>query len=338
MSDALASASHHSTLFLGTDDLAQVFSWDKAIEALKSAYAADCTEVMFPPRSMARGNGFWLRTLTGITPTGGVMGAKMIAANTRNKRASYLIPLFDQESVELLSLIDGNSITGYRTAATTALALDALAPAGPVSVGILGTGFEARNHLKALAAVRNISSVRVFSPNPDSRAKFKTEMAPLALEITGDATARDVVQSAPDILICAARSRDEQPLFEGAWLSPGMTVASIGSTLPEQREVDPDTIARANLIVADMAEEVAHDTGDMKAASQAGISFEKKLIPLADLIAGRHPGRTSPEDIVLFKSVGSALQDLAVAAMCFGRARELGLGTPLPQTIHPVLK
>ncbi|HWU64792.1 MAG TPA: ornithine cyclodeaminase family protein [Ensifer sp.] len=337
MSD-VSTVAGQPTLFLGTDDLAQVFSWHHAIEALKAAYAADCTDAMFPQRSMARGPGLWLRTLTGVAPVGGVMGAKLIAANTRNKRASYLIPLFDQESVELLALIDGNSITGYRTAATTALALDRLAPAGAVSVGILGTGFEARNHLKALAAVRSISSVRVFSPNPESRAKFRAEMAPLELEIAGEATARDVVQSAPQILICAARSRDEQPLFEGSWLSTGMTVASIGSTLPEQREVDPETIARANLIVADMAEEVAHDTGDMRAAAQAGVSFDQKLVPLTDVMGGRHPGRTSLDDIVLFKSVGSALQDLTVAAMCFGRARELGLGTPLPQTIRPVLK
>ncbi|MFT4182485.1 MAG: ornithine cyclodeaminase family protein [Rhizobium sp.] len=325
------------TLFLGSEDLGRAFSWRRAIEALKAAYAADCSEAMFPPRSMARGNGLWLRTLTGIAP-GGVMGAKMIAANIRNKRASYLIPLFDQESVELLALIDGNSITGFRTAATTALALDALTRPGKVSVGILGTGFEARNHLKAFASVRDISSVRVFSPNPDSRASFKAEMASLELAISGEDSARSVVESRPDILICAARSRQEQPLFDGAWLAPGMTVASIGSTLPEQREVDPDTIARADLIVADMAEEVAHDTGDMRAAKDAGVAFEDKLIPLSELVCGRHPGRRHADEIMLFKSVGAALQDLAVAAMCCARARELGLGTYLSQTIHPVLK
>ncbi|MDO6966147.1 ornithine cyclodeaminase family protein [Rhizobium alvei] len=337
MSSMQASLSQ-PTLFLGADDLAHAFSWKEAILELRTAYAADQTEAMFPPRSMARGNGLWLRTLTGITPGGGVMGAKMIAANIRNSRASYLIPLFDQESVELLALIDGNSITGFRTAATTALALDALARPGRVSVGILGTGFEARNHLAAFASVRDISSVRVFSPNPDSRAKFKQELASLGLDIAGDATARDVVESRPDVLICAARSRLEEPLFDGAWLAPGMTVASIGSTLPEQREVDPETIARAELIVADMVEEVAHDTGDMRAAKDAGVVFESKLVPLCDLIAGRHTGRRSPDEIVLFKSVGAALQDLAVAAMCYRRAQELGLGTILSKTIHPVLK
>ncbi|WP_027488999.1 ornithine cyclodeaminase family protein [Allorhizobium undicola] len=326
------------TIFLGGDDLAKSFSWPHAIDALRQAYGADFTEGMFPPRAVARGDGFWLRTLTGIAPVGAIMGAKIIAANIRNKRASYLIPLFDQESVELVSLLDGNAITGYRTAATTALALDALARKGRVSVGILGTGFEARNHLRALAAVRSISAVHVFSPNPDSRAKFREALTPLGLDIAGVSSAREVLDTRPDILICAARSRNEQALFDGAWLSPGITVASIGSTLPEQREVDPVTIARADLIVADMAEEVAHDTGDMRAATQAGVDFQRKLVPLADLISGRHSGRKTSDEIILFKSVGSALQDLAVAAMCFSRARALGLGTLLPKTIHPVLK
>ena len=326
------------TLFLGSDDLERAFSWEAAVRALKAAYSAGFDEKMFPPRTMARGDGLWLRTLSGISPDGRIMGAKMIAANIRNRRASYLIPLFDQESVELLCLIDGNSITGFRTAATTALAIDALTHPGRISVGILGTGFEARNHLRALAAVRDISVVKVFSPNPESRANFVRDMAPLGLDVAGEESARKIVEAAPDVLLCAARSRGEQPLFEGAWLAPGMTVASIGSTLPEQREVDPETITRADLIVADMPDEVAHDTGDMQAAKLAGVSFESKLVALSDLIGGRHPGRRSEKDIVLFKSVGAALQDLAVASMCFDRATELGLGTPLPQTIRPVLK
>lgn len=326
------------TLFLGSEDLANAFSWSDAVRALKATYAADCAEAMFPPRSMARGDGLWLRTLTGIAPDGGVMGAKMIAANTRHRRASYLIPLFDQESVELLSLIDGNSITGYRTAATTALAVSELARPGPVTVGILGTGFEARNHLHALAAVREIRHVKVFSPNPESRAAFIRDVEPVGLDVEGQANARDVVEAAPNILLCAARSRLEQPLFDGEWLSQGMTVASIGSTMLEQREVDPVTIARAALIVADMPEEVAHDTGDMHAAKQAGVSFDEKLVSLSDLIGGRCAGRKSPDDIVLFKSVGAALQDLAIATMCYSRARDIGLGTYLQQTIHPVQK
>jgi len=218
------------------------------------------------------------------------------------------------------------------------MAVDSLTRQGSISVGLLGTGFEARNHLRALAAIRGISSVKVFSPNPESRESFVRDLADLGLSISPVDSAKAVVEGGPEVLLCAARSRGEKPLFEGAWLSPGVTVASIGSTLPEQREVDLDTIERASLIVADMPDEVAHDTGDMRAARDAGVRFDDKLVSLTDLMGGRHSGRASDNDIVLYKSVGAAIQDIAIASMCLHRARQLGLGTPLSQTIRPVLK
>lgn len=326
------------TYFIGAGAVEAAFDWAAAIAVLRSAYSGRLTPDMFPPRSMARGQRLWLRTLTGISPDGALMGAKMIAANTRNARASYLISLFDQETVELRALLDGNAITGYRTAASTALALDVLARDGKTSVGLLGTGFEARNHLRALAGVREISRVDVYSPNPESRARFVAAVADLGLDVAGRESARQVVETAPDVLVCAARSRNEAPLFDGAWLAPGTTVASIGSTLPEQREVDPTTLGRAARIVADMPEEVEHDTGDLIAARAAGLDLSDRIVPLAEVIGGRIAGRTSAEEIVVYKSVGSALQDIAVAAMCFERARRMGLGAMLPDTIRPVLK
>jgi ornithine cyclodeaminase/alanine dehydrogenase len=115
-----------------------------------------------------------------------------------------------------------------------------------------------------------------------------------------------------------------------------MTVVSIGSTLPEQREVDEQVIARAGRIVADMPEEVAHDTGDMLAATRAGIDFGAKLVPLSELVAGKVA--RAPEDIVLYKSVGSALQDVITAEMLLARARARHFGTELARSIAPVAK
>lgn len=326
------------TLFLSSNDVEQAFSWSGAAEILRRFYGAPQSEAMFPPRTMARGDGVWLRTLSGVLPDGSLMGAKLISVSLSRKRASYLIPLFDQASADLVALLDGNCITGYRTAATTAMAVDALTRPGAVRVGVLGTGFEARNHVRALAAIRTISSIEVFSPNPDSRAAFIRDLADLGIATAQAQAAQAVVEAAPDILLCAARSRGEAPLFDGRWLSPGMTIASIGSTLPEQREVDAETVARAKVIVADMPDEVSHDTGDMREAREAGIAFDDKLVALTELIGGRHPGRRADSDIVLYKSVGAAIQDIAVAAMCLDEARKKGLGTPLSATIQTITK
>ena len=140
------------------------------------------------------------------------------------------------------------------------------------------------------------------------------------------------------MVICAARSHDESPTLLGEWLRQGTTVVSIGSTLPEQREIDVEAIRRADLIVADMAEEVAHDTGDMIAATAAGVAFAHKMTGLSDVVCGDHPGRTDAAQIVLYKSVGAAIQDLAVAVMCMERARASGIGALIAAPIIPVSK
>ena len=324
------------TLFLTDQDVAQLANWKAAFDALRAAYASPVAPAMVPPRSMARGEGMWLRGLTAVSPSGGHMGCKLIAAGMKARRASYLISLFDQQTMALAALIDGNRITGIRTAATAAVAVDAAAPRRPLKVGVIGSGFEARGLLAALAAVRTITSARVFSPTPSSREKFAAVFRDehgLAVETVG--SPQEAIAGA-DVVLCAARSRDESPVILGEWLQPGMTVASIGSTLPEQREVDEQVIARAALVIADMPEEVAHDTGDMIAATRAGIDFAAKLVPLCDLVSGKASRR--PEDIVVYKSVGSGLQDIITAEMLLARARTRGLGTELAHSIVPIAK
>jgi ornithine cyclodeaminase/alanine dehydrogenase len=327
-----------STLFLTDRDVSALHDWIAAIEALRAAYAAPMKAQMVPPRSMARGDGIWLRGLSAVSPTGGHMGSKQIAASPRAGCASYLVSLFDAHTMALAALIDGNQITAIRTAATAALAVDALAPQRPLRVAMIGSGFEARSQLQALHAAREIRSVAVFSPTPASRQRFADDFkATLGLDVRAAGTPQQALEGA-DVVICAARSRDELPVLLGEWLEPGMTVVSIGSTLPEQREVDVEVIRRAALIVADMVEEVVHDTGDLIAATRDGVEFGHKLHALADLIGQRVPGRRSADDIVVYKSVGSALQDVATAEMLLTRARAQGLGTELPVSIAPVKK
>lgn len=327
----------HNTLLLSDADVRAAFDWGAAVDALGQAYGAAADEAQFPPRSMARGEGLWLRTLTGVMPGQKVIGAKMIAASMKARAASYLIPLFDGETMELTTLMDGASVTGLRTAATSALAARRLCAGAAPNVAVIGSGFEARTHLEATARSGPLGDVVVYSPRESSRAAFCAVMAKKGIAVTQVESAQAAVACA-ELVICAARSRDESPTMLGAWLRPGMTVVSIGSTLPEQRELDPDAIARADLIVADMVEEVAHDTGDMIAAGHTGVEFIAKLVGLSDVISGKHPGRTSPDQIMLYKSVGAAIQDLAVASLCATRARAAGLGTSIPAPIVPVDK
>ncbi|MBB5503495.1 ornithine cyclodeaminase family protein [Paraburkholderia sp. MM5384-R2] len=336
MSDTPPNDALPPTLFLSDADVASLVDWPSAVVALASAYGERASDAMVPPRSMARGDGIWLRSLTAISPAGGHMGAKLIAASPRARRASYLISLFDQQTMALAALIDGNRVTGLRTAATAVLAIDLLAPRRPLRVGVIGSGFEARGALDCLAAMRSLASVQVFSPNPSSRERFAQSFAGSIDVVPADAPERAVSEA--DVVICAARSRDESPVLRGAWLAAGATVVSLGSTLPEQREVDEETIARAVCVVADVPEEVADGTGDGIAAAHAGLSLDTKLVPLAALVSGDVTPRRSEADIVLYKSVGSALQDIVIAEMLFALAKAKGYGTPLPASIVPVAK
>jgi alanine dehydrogenase len=322
------------TLLLDDAAVRAGFDWNLAISAVRDAYAETSGGARYPARAMARGDHGWMRTMTGIPAGDGLMGLKTIAVSLEKDRASMIIALFDQRTAELVALLDGRPVTGYRTAATSALAADLLSVPGPLTVAVIGSGFEAKNHVRALAAIRELTSVRVYSPRPESRARFAAELADLPV-LAADSAPAAVRDSS--LVICAARSHDESPVLLGEWLQPGMTVVSIGSTLPEQREVDTEVIARADLIIADVVDEVTGDTGDLLAARAAGVDVGE-IGSLADLVGGRHPGRTDAEHVVMYKSVGSALQDLAVATMCARGARRRGLGSVAPDFITAVGK
>ena len=328
------------TLLLGDADIRAVLGWRPAVDAVRAAYVTGDGPghgARYPGRSIARGDGVWLRVLPGVPEDGGLMGAKIIAGAPRAGRVSYLIALFDQATTELVALLDGNSVTGYRTAATSALAVDLLAVPGPLTVGVLGSGFEAGKHLRAIAAIRDITSARVYSPRVASRERFAAEAADLSFPVTPAGSAEAAVASAA-LVVCAARSHDESPVLLGRWLTPGMTVVSVGSTVPEQREVDAETITRADVIIADVVDEVLHETGDLIAARAAGAEVDDRVGSLAGLVSGARGGRTDGEQIVLYKSVGSAVQDLAVAAMCARAAIGKGLGMGVEVPVGVVLK
>ncbi|OVZ65538.1 ornithine cyclodeaminase [Pigmentiphaga sp. NML030171] len=338
-SNGAAQAQLSPTLFLTDEDVSHLTEWQASVNALRAAYAQPDDPARLPPRTMARGKGVWLRSLTAVAPSGDFMGSKLIAASPRAGYASYLISLFDTNTMALAALIDGNQVTGIRTAATSAVAIDVLAPTRGLRVTLIGSGFEAQGQLEALAATRQIESATVYSPSLTSRARFVEKFALLlpSVKVSAASSAERAVRDA-DVVICAARSHDESPVLRGEWLRPGMTVVSIGSTLPEQREVDSEVIRRADLIVADMPEEVAHDTGDMLVATREGVIFEDKLVSLSSVVCKEGSFRRDGSSILLFKSVGSALQDVVIAEMLLLRARTQLVGTTLPVGIVPVAK
>ena len=255
--------------YLSEQDTRNLLAWPKVIACLASAYGRSTDPRAAPPRVVARAGGRWLRALTAISPDGACMGAKLIVKGAP-ARADHLIALWNQQSGALACLMNAKTVTAMRTAGTSAVAVDAIARRDrPLRLAVLGSGREAQTHVSAIAAVRSVSALKIYSPTPENRERFAGSCA---RQLQADCRSVDAPAAAvegADLVIAAARSHDESPILKGEWLRPGMLIVSIGSTVPEQREVDPEVVRRADAIVADVTEEVAHETGDMIAARVA---------------------------------------------------------------------
>jgi alanine dehydrogenase len=318
--------------FVSSEAAARVFSWSEAIDALAAAYAAPPATGALPPRTVAHDEGAWLRTLPALPSGGRYFGAKLMAMAPSAQRpgVEYVIVLWDRETSRIAAFVDGNQVTAFRTAATSAVALDRLAPPGPVRLVVLGSGLEATMHVRAFAAVRPIEHLVVCSPTQERREAFAAAAASgLGCETEAVADARASIASAT-VVLAAARSRGELPILHGDWLPPEVTVVSIGSTVPHQREIDVSVVEACDLIVCDAVDEVVEQTGDMLEAARAGIAFRDRTFSLHELVGGELDDRLARAARRLFKSVGGGLQDVVVAEAIVRGALAAGLTIPLP--------
>lgn len=320
----------NSPLFVSASTTLEVLQWREMIDALAAAYAVEHTPATSPRRIVTRGPDTWFRALAASSPTGSYMGAKLFGLS-RTKSVTYLIALFDQQSGEIAALIDAKEITALRTGATSAVAADRLAPQRPLKVGILGSGIEARAHLQALAAIRQVSSFSVFSPSPNNRQRFADEMAS-TICVPGHAAADPAAALADADLVVGATMppRGGAPTLRGDWVRDDAIVLSIGATLPEHLEADERMIEKADLIVCDAPEEVTEETGDFIAMRKAGRPYQNKIVSLNDLMLGKADDRARTAKAVMYKSVGAGIQDIAVAELAYRKAKERGGAEALP--------
>lgn len=322
----------YNPMFVSSDVAQRVFDWRDAVTALQQVYAQPFGAGACPPRTVAASGASWLRTLPANPPGSRYYGAKLMGAtmDVADAAVEYVIVLFERETSRIAGFLDGNIITGYRTAATSAAALDKLAPQRPLRLGVVGSGLEASMHTRAFAAMRNLSDIAVFSTTAARREAFAETMTQeLGVKTRAVSSAQEAVANA-DIVLTAARSHDEKPILYADWLREDAIVISIGSTIPQQREIDISVVERADLIVCDMLEEVMHETGDMLAAKAAGIDLASRAISLNDLMNGSAGARVATARRPMFKSVGGGIQDVVVGELILTKALAAGLATALP--------
>ncbi|HZU08122.1 MAG TPA: ornithine cyclodeaminase family protein [Chloroflexota bacterium] len=289
--------------------------------------------VQVPPRltlDSAAGHG-WLRLMPAILNGSGYMGYKAMHS-TPGVGVRYLVLLYDLREGTLLAILDADWLTVQRTAATAAVAVDLLARPEAETVGLLGSSEQARALLRAVARVRRLRRGRVFSPTPAHRERFAAELgAELGLALEPVADPETAVRDAA--LVLSAIRAGREPVLRAEWLAPGCHVTAISAVRPEARELDDGVWRRSAVVVVDDRAH-AFESGDGRSALASGSLRAEAAAELWEVACGRRPGRGDPQQVTLFKSVGTALQDLCVAAALYQRALERGLGQELGEFPH----
>ncbi len=231
----------------------------------------------------------------------------------------YIVTLYRLKDGELLAWLDGQLITDQRTGGASGVIARKVPIKGPVTVGVLGSGNQARMQLESLAAVYDVKGAAVWSPTPANREAYARDMAKkFGFEVRVAASAEDAVRGHP-VVAAASSARGKEPLIYGAWLKDCRLLCAVGNTRKQFAEIDGQCFRDAALTVADSAH-AQHEAGELIQALASGDLPQAKLATLAEVVTGKRAVPAS--GMIVFKSVGTALQDVALA----GRYYEL-LGT-----------
>jgi len=276
-----------------------------------------------------------LAAMPGYVPSLEALVSKLVSLFPRNADGPIpthqgLIAVFDPENGSPVALLDGTEITAVRTGACSALSVRLLAREDASVLAMLGTGVQARSHARAVVRVRPIAEVRIAGRDQRKAEALATELAPeLGIPIHPVGSYQAALEGAE--VVCATTHALE-PVVRREWLAPGTHVTSVGYN-PEGRELDDQTVIDALICVESRRAALAPvptGSNDLMQPIRDGLITPAHVhAELGELIAGTRPGRTSAEQITLYKSVGVAVQDAAAAALVLAAAREAGVGSEI---------
>jgi ornithine cyclodeaminase/alanine dehydrogenase-like protein (mu-crystallin family) len=266
----------------------------------------------------------------GMSPDRAAFGLKAICVFPGNPAKGMdshqgAVLLFSAETGELLAMMNASAITAIRTAAVSGVATDLLARVDAGNLAIIGSGVQARSHLVAMSEVRFIKRCRIASRHIENARSFAEEMRQdFSFALEPVETIEEALEGA-DLIVTATNA--VEPIVRRQWISAGAHLNVVGSSTPNAREVDSETMAAAGLFV-DRRESTINEAGDYLFAARDGVIGPSHIrAEIGEVLKGDKPGRTSPEEITLFKSLGLAIEDLAAAEYLYKKARELNEGT-----------
>ncbi|MDL1895879.1 ornithine cyclodeaminase family protein [Anaerolineae bacterium CFX7] len=314
-------------LFLTESDVEKLLTMDDALRLVEDALRDFGNgAAQNQPRQRIRAPHGVLHVMPAGLFSRGYMGFK--AYTSFRGGARFYFHLFDSNTGDYLAIIQADRLGQMRTGAASGVATKFLARKNAKTIGIIGTGWQAESQLEAVCAARNFAKVKCFSRAETRRQQFAAKMsAQLKIEIEPVVSAQDAVVES-DVVIAITTAA--QPVVNGEWLKAGAHVNAAGSNWTTRREVDSTAVKRAHAIFADSVEQAKIEAGDLsQAVSENAIGWHQ-VQELSALVSGRAAGRAGDDDITLFKSCGIALEDVAVGARVYERARAQGIGIELP--------
>ena len=253
----------------------------------------------------------------------GLFGSKTYTTTVDGDQ-QYHVTLYEAASGGLQAFVHANWLGALRTGATTGVAVRNLANTGPLVFGMIGAGYHAQTQMMAVAAVRELSEIKVFSRRPGPRAEFAKKMAQvLGQDVRPVDSSREAVEGS-DVVVCMTNTKD--PVLDGSHLKEGALLVSAGPVTLDAQEVDETSVRRASMIVVDSAEAAPREAGALTAAVEKGIISWDQVVELSRVVAGLAPGRQSPNDNIYVKHFGIGVVDIAAAKLAYDVARERGVG------------
>lgn len=324
------------TLILSDKDVRGIADMPAIVDSLEEGLRVESAGPgAIVPERMSLGMGTALfRVMPAILPATGVLGLKLFYGSIE-EGVRYAVIVSALDSGEVLAAIDAAYLTALRTGATSGVATRHLARPDARTVGVIGSGLEAETNLAAVCAVRDIDMVRVYSRDPARRAEFARRMSErLGIAIEPAESALQAVAGTDIVVVATNTGRGGEAAYRGSWLEPGQHVVSIGSTAPFLREIDEETLLRPEVVVFDTSPgQVGRESGDVMALLARQSEWSPHGV-IEDVLAGRL-ARTKNEQVTLFKSVGTAAQDLIAGLAVYRIASVRGVGLLVPDLAEP---
>jgi ornithine cyclodeaminase len=320
-------------VFLSESDVQATITMSETLTVVESAFRDHALgQATILPRisQTLPGTAGMFRILAAALPTQRMFGLKTLTGAPGKRlegEVYFVILLFEMGSGALRAVISANYLTGLRTGAASGVAAKYLAREDASSLGIVGAGIQAWFQAEALCAVRPVDKVKIFSRDQNRAIEFAARIHKnLGVKAVAVNSAEDAVRGS-DLIIAATSA--SAPVIQGDWLEPGMHISGIGANTRTKRELDATCFERAR-VAADSRDQVLHDSGDLRDAVESGkVKPDIVYAELGELAAGLKQGRSSSEEITIFKSVGVALQDVAVGTFLFESAQRAGIGIQL---------